>query len=94
MYFSSYTFRGDSTDRAARFDRVLAGFRDDLILQVVVTTDTGLVVYDTCPDRATAEAFWHDAGFRGALRAAGLPEPEITGLGEVHFMMANQSVPV
>ena len=94
MYLSSYTFTGDSTDLAARYDGVLAKYRNELILQIAVTTDTGLVVYDTCPDRATAEAFWADPHFRGELATAGLPEPVRAGLGEVHFMMANQSVPV
>ena len=94
MYLSSYTYTGDPADLARRFDTILAGYRDELILHVCVTTETGLLVLDACPDRATAEAFWANPDFKAAQESVGLPAPVVQGLGDVHFAMANQSVPV
>lgn len=93
MYFSTYSFTGDSTDLAERFDRLLAGFpQDELILNVAVRTDTGLTVYDTCPDRAAFEGFSTGEEFAAALQANGLPTPVITPVGEIHRVIANTSV--
>ena len=93
MYFSTYTFSGDSNDLAERFDRMIATFpQDELILTVTVKTETGLVVHDTCPDRAAFEDFSTGAEFAAALKAAGLPTPVIAPVGEIHRLIANASV--
>ena len=92
MYLSSYTFSGDPAALKRGIDELLLAFRDDLLLTVVVERPDGIVFYDACPDRPTAEAFWADPHFRAALRAHDLPDPEITGLGEIHASVANVSV--
>jgi len=94
MYLSSYTFTGDPADLTARFDRLLPQFRDELVFHVAVVTADGLVTYDGCPDRATAEAFSTSPEWAAALASVGLPTPAVAGLGEVHFALARQSVPV
>ena len=72
MYLTSYTFTGDTADLAARYDRLLAQFRDELVLHIAVATDTGLVVLDSCPDRATAEEFQGSTQWREGLASVGL----------------------
>ena len=94
MYLSSYTFTGDTTDLIARYDRLFARYRDELLLHVVVVEDDALVVYDACPDRETAEAFWSSPEWAAGLAEVGLAMPAITGLGEIHAAVANASVPV
>ena len=92
MYISSYTFTGDPADLGARYDQLLDTFRDELIVHVVVATDTGLVVWDACPDRAAAEAFWTSAAFVEGLARVGLPTPRVEGLGTARFAVANAGV--
>ena len=55
MYLSTYAFTGDTTDLLAKYDRLLEQFRGEMLINVAVATSTGMLVVDTCPDRATAE---------------------------------------
>lgn len=92
MYLTSYTFTGDSTDLINRYDQLLARYRDEVLLHVAVTTETGLVVYDACPDQATAEAFRVSPEWCDALGSVGLAMPVATGLGEIHAAISSVSV--
>jgi hypothetical protein len=94
MYLSSYHFTGDPADLTARFHTMLQSFpEDELLLNVCVVNDTGLTVYDACPDLQTANEFQASAEFTDALKAAGLPTPVITKLGEVHSAFVKQTIP-
>ena len=93
MYLTSYTFTGNGTQLAARYDKLLARYRDELLLHIAVTTESGLVVYDACPDQATAEAFRDSAEWREGLASVGLEMPTASGLGEIHAAISSVSVP-
>lgn len=85
MFLASYAFAGPPHELVERFHRVMEGFpTDDLLLNVIVTTDSGITVYDACPDRATFERFSSGEELAQALRDAGLPMPKVTPLGDVH----------
>ena len=94
MFLSSYTFEGDPTALVAGYERMRAAFpADALELQVCVSTDSGLVVYDACPDREAFEAFSTSEDLAAALSAAGLPSPRIEPLGDVHAAILRETVP-
>jgi hypothetical protein len=92
MYISAYEFAGDPTDLHDRYVALMEGFRDDILVHVAVATPTGIVAWDACPDRATAEAFWASDEWRSALAGSGLPTPTITPLGDAIVAVANASV--
>jgi hypothetical protein len=50
-----------------------------------------LPAYDTCPDRETFERFSTGFDFRGAVAAAGLPEPSIDG-APVHAVRVSSAI--
>ena len=93
MILSTYTFAGDP-ETLLESHRKMMGFfpPQSLDLHIAVTTDDGLVVYDSCPDLPTHEAFVVSPEFLGTLEQVGLPTPRIQVLGEVHFATMNQSV--
>lgn len=93
MYLSTYAFTGDTTDLLAKYDRLLEQFRGEMLINVAVATSTGMLVVDTCPDRATAEAFVASPEWKAALSSVGLPEPEVIGVGDVHAAISTVSVP-
>ena len=89
MFLGTYRFVGDPTELAAAYDRLMGQFPDDqLLLHVCVTTDEGLVVYDTCPSQAEFRAFSKDPTVLNTMREAGLPAPLVEEIGEVHSAKA------
>lgn len=84
MYLAAYHFTGNSTDLASKYDAVNTTGMYRPAFHVVVKTDEGLTIYDTCPSREVFESFSTDPQFLGTLTAAGLPTPRIVALGEVH----------
>lgn len=85
MFLGSYTFDGDPDELTAAYDRLMAGFpQDQILFQSCIRTADGITVYDACPDQPTFAAFSSDASVLGAMSAAGLPEPVVAQLGEVH----------
>ncbi|HEU5267363.1 MAG TPA: hypothetical protein VFU35_11720 [Jatrophihabitans sp.] len=83
MYLNKFAFTGDPATLEAGYRRVAAPFTDDIDLQLAVRHPDGLDVYDSCPTREDLVAFSTGAPFRAALAEEGLPDPEITELGEI-----------
>jgi hypothetical protein len=83
MYLAKFAFTGDSLTLETGYRRLADRFADDIDLQLAVRHPGGLDVYDTCPTREELVAFTTSAQFRTALAEEGLPQPEITELGEV-----------
>jgi hypothetical protein len=91
MFLGTYRFTGDPTALAAAYDRLMATFPDDapqLLLHICVSTEDGLVVYDTCPSQADFHAFSNDPTVLAAMQEVGLPVPEVEEIGEVHAAKA------
>ena len=85
MFLGVYHFDGDPAALLPAYDRLMAGFPPEQIaLHACVLRDNGISVYDSCPSREDFVAFSGGDGFRGAVAAAGLPEPRVEQLGEVH----------
>jgi len=77
MYMSIWRFSGDPYDLLRRYDAMVADVpTQNLRLHACVRTAGGIVVVDTCPDRAAFRGF--AAGPLPALLARhGLPQPTI-----------------
>jgi hypothetical protein len=93
MHVATYTFTGEPTDLATRFDALLAEFPpDEVILQLCVVGKNGLTVIDTCPDQATFASFSSSPEFAGALQRHGLPTPTVAELGDLHATRIREDV--
>jgi hypothetical protein len=93
MILSTYTFSGDPETLLERHREMMSLFPPGaLALHLAVTTEAGLVVFDSCPDLATHDAFVTSPEFLGTLDRVGLPSPRVDVVGEVHFATMNQSV--
>jgi hypothetical protein len=55
----------------------------DLQLQVCVANTHGLSIYDSRPNKAAFEAFSASPEIKRLMQAVGLPQPQITPIGEV-----------
>ena len=89
MFLGSYRFTGDPTELAAVYDRLMAQFPEDqLLVQICVKTDDGIVVYDTCPTQAEFHGFSTDPLILATWQEAGLPAPKVEEIGEVHAAKA------
>jgi hypothetical protein len=76
MHASIWTFAGDPDELARRYDAMVAEIpAASMRLQLCLRTDDGIVLVDTCPDRATFEAFAGSEAFRALRERHGLPEP-------------------
>ncbi|MBV9487336.1 MAG: hypothetical protein JO246_14920 [Frankiaceae bacterium] len=93
MYLGAFHFDGPTDTLLESYEKLFAGFpAENIELHVAVVRDGGITVYDACPDQPTFEAFAASEEFRGALTAAGLPEPRVEGTGEVHRALLRQPV--
>lgn len=94
MILSAYHFDGEPDALAECHHRLLDLFPPGALdLHIAVTHEHGLVVFDSCPDLPTQQAFVSSPEFHGALARAGLPTPRVEVLGEVHFAHLDQPVP-
>ena len=85
MFLSAYHFGGEPAALATAHDRLCERFPPEpLDLHVCVLVEDGITVLDACPSREVFGAFSQSAGFRQALAEAGLPQPRLEPLGEVH----------
>ncbi len=93
MFLSAYHYDGDAAPLLAAYDRLRAQFPSDaFLLDVCVVTTTGITVLDACPSQKVSEQFSQDPDFRRRTAEAGLPQPRIEPLGEVHDVVARPSV--
>ena len=70
----------------------MAAFPADAIaLHVCVARADGITVFDACPVRATFAGFSSSAEIAGALQAAGLPQPRVEPLGDIHRALGEPS---
>ncbi len=93
MHLGTYTFTGDPGELLAAYDRLMAQFPSSALLwHLCVATDTGMVIYDTCPSSEDFRAFSTDPTVRASMRASGLPEPQVQSLGDVHNAVANAAL--
>ncbi len=95
MYLGSYRFDGDPDTLAAAYDTLMAGLpAGQLLWHICVRTESGLTVYDSCPDRREFVAFSTSPDVLGAMAAAGLPRPVVTEIGEIHRALAPGGIAV
>jgi len=84
-HFAAYHFDGERDELLTGYDRLLASYPPEILdLNVCVVTDGGITVYDSCPSREVFEEFSRSPEFAAAVAAAGLPQPRIEPLGEIH----------
>jgi hypothetical protein len=85
MFLSVYHFDGALDELLPAYGRLHEMLPPTSFeLHAVVTRAGGISVYDACPDRDTADAFQSSTQFSGTVDAAGLPQPRIEQLGEIH----------
>ena len=93
MFLGSYHFGGDTTELVVAYDRLLANFSlDEIEIHICVRRPDGLEVLDACPSREVFRNFSGGPDFRAAIASAGLPQPRITEIGEIHKSIASMSV--
>lgn len=80
MYLGVYSFSGDPATLLRAYDKLVAMMpADNIQWHMCTQVADGIVVYDTCPSEEVFIGFSTSPQFRGALEAAGLPDPTITG---------------
>jgi hypothetical protein len=93
MFLGAYHFDGHADELLPAYHRLLDGFLPGAVqLQLCVGTERGLTLFDTCPSRAVFEAFSGGEALRAALAAAGLPQPRVEPIGDVHHAVVGETV--
>ena len=93
MYLARYRFAGHPDELESAYQRLSASFPPDTLdLRIAVRHVDGLDVYDACPDEETFRSFSVSAQFHGVLTNAGLPTPQIDGIGDIVAATLNQPV--
>jgi hypothetical protein len=89
MYLGTYHFAGDPDQLADAYDQLMTSFApEQLLVHVCVKTEDGLVIFDACPTIKDFRAFTTSPDVLSAMQRAGLPTPQIEGLGPVHRAVA------
>lgn len=85
MFLGVYRFEGDAAQLRMAYERMLELIpHANLKLHVCIPGDNGLSIIDTCPDKESFLSFASSPALADALKAAGLPAPQVTPMGEVH----------
>jgi len=85
VFLGAYHFDGEPTVLVAAYDRLMRSFPPDAVeLHMCIVLATGITVFDACPSRDVFASFSQSDGFLSAVGAAGLPEPRVELLGDVH----------
>jgi hypothetical protein len=93
VFLSAYHFGGDPVALAAAHDRLYQRFPpESLDLHVCVLEADGITVFDACPSAEAFASFSQRAEFRQALTDAGLPQPRLEPLGEVHDVRVRDGI--
>ena len=81
MYLGIYEFTGDPDALIPAYQRLMASMPPgNTTWHLCARRPEGLVIYDTCPSEEVFQGFSTSPGFLGAITAAGLPRPAVTGL--------------
>jgi hypothetical protein len=84
---------GDPGELLPAYQRMLDKFGlEALDVHLCITRDGGLTVFDACPTKQIYEEFTRSETFLGAIAEAGLPEPRVSGLGDVQVAHVRQTV--
>ncbi len=76
MHASIWKFTGDPDELTRGYDALVAEMpSEQIIVNLCLRADGGILVVDTCPDRAAFEAFLTSEEFRSACARHGLPKP-------------------
>lgn len=76
MYLGVYEFEGEPEQLLAAYDRVMAGMPEqEVVFHACAVGEHGITIYDACPTKEDFERFSNSPDLRGAMAAAGLPEP-------------------
>jgi hypothetical protein len=90
VFLGRYDFDGDPQQLLRAYDQLMTTeVVDSVGFQVCITRDGGISVFDTCPSDEVFRAFSSSPQTREAFRAAGLPEPTVTPLGQVHRALSD-----
>jgi hypothetical protein len=93
LYLGAAHFDGDPAELLPAYHRLLERFGiDNLDVHLCVVRDDGLTVFDACPGKVVYEEFIKSDMFREAVAAAGLPVPQIEGLGDIQVAHLRQEV--
>ena len=93
MYLGAAYFDGDPGELLPAYQRMLEKFGlEALDVHLCIIRDGGLTVFDACPSKEIYEEFTKSETFLGAIAAAGLPEPRVSGLGDVQIAHVRQTV--
>jgi hypothetical protein len=90
MFLGAYEFTGPVSELLEAYDRLVASFPPGALqLHLCISRDDGITVLDACPTREMFDSFSVSPEFRGAVEGAGLPEPTVRPLGDVHHVIAS-----
>ena len=93
LYLGAVHFDGDPGELLPAYHRMLEKFGlDHLDVHMCVTRDGGLTVFDACPTKEIYEEFTTSETFLGAIAAAGLPAPRVSGLGDIQVAHVRQAI--
>lgn len=93
MFLGGYHFDGDPVELTAAYDRLMQMMPADQIdLHVCITRRDGITIYDACPSPDVFAQFSSSADLAAAFGNAGLPQPRVEPLGEVHHARMKQPV--
>jgi len=96
MFLGIYRFEGNADKLLPAYDKLVKMIPPgNLHLQVCISDEKGISIYDACPSREIFEAFSSSQELQTALQGAGLPQPEVSQLGEVHsaFLAGKRAIP-
>jgi hypothetical protein len=93
MYLGAVHFDGDPGQLLPAYLQMLEKFGlEALDVHLCITRDGGLTVFDACPTKEIYEEFTRSETFLGAITAAGLPAPRVSGLGDIQVAHVRQEI--
>jgi len=93
MYLGAAHFDGDPGQLLPAYRQMLEKFGlEALDVHLCITRDGGLTVFDACPTREIYEEFTRSETFLGAIAAAGLPAPRVSGLGDIQVAHVRREI--
>ena len=92
MFLGRYDFAGDPADLTTRYDLLMTQIpAENIQFHSCVVNADGISIYDSCPSAEVFADFSTSPEFLAMVREAGLPDPVVTPLGEVHIARVGQA---